>query len=73
MATSSGSKGTTPPLYDETIYLKHHRIFPTPILQPDVTPRPSFPHHTLPSGTSTPLPKVVVLELAIPPMPNQNS
>ena len=66
MATSSGSEGTTLPLHDETTPSKCHQIYPTPIPQPDVTPRPLSPSHTLSSGTSTPLPIEVIPELAIP-------
>ena len=66
MTTSSGSKGTTLPLYNETTLLKCHQFFPTPILQPAMIPRPLSPLCTLPLGISTPLPKVVVRELAIP-------
>ena len=67
MATSSGSEGTTPPLYDETTSSKCHQIFPTPIMQPDVTPRPFSPSCTLPLGTLTPLPIVVVLGIGHSP------
>ena len=66
MAASSGSEGTTPPLYDETTSLKCCWIFPTPIPQPDMTPRSFSSSCTLPLGPSTPLPTVVVPELSIP-------